>query len=115
LVVSQGGHCPQLKWIEFGSKKAAAILARLPASRVRAYMSIALRAARPHPGQACLAFSNPSTSSGNRIQSTLATLTRLLTVIAAPTILALIKGLIFNIFFRGLSRISREMLKSLFF
>ena len=47
------------KRLEFGSKKAAAISACLPASRACAYRSIALRAARGHSGQACLAFLNP--------------------------------------------------------
>ena len=43
---------------------------RLRPSRARAYLSIALRSARPHPRQTCLAFSNPSTSSGNQIRHT---------------------------------------------
>ena len=45
--------------LEFGSKKAAAISVRLPASRACAYKSMALRAERGHSGQACLAFLNP--------------------------------------------------------
>ena len=43
----------------FGSKRAAAISVRLRPSSACAYRSIALRAERPHPRQACLAFSNP--------------------------------------------------------
>jgi len=66
-------------WREFGSKKAAAILGRRPVSRVRIESSLMLHAAHRHSAQAlsaetadCLAFSNPSTSSGNQIRPTLA-------------------------------------------
>ena len=56
--------------LEFGSKNASAILSRLRVSRACAYTGIALRAAHPHSSQACLAVSNPSPSSGNRIRHT---------------------------------------------
>jgi hypothetical protein len=73
-VTSQSGLCPQPNvinasirmWCEFGSKKAAAILGRLPVSRVRIESSLMLHAAHRHSAQAGhalrvagLAFSNP--------------------------------------------------------
>jgi hypothetical protein len=45
---------------ELGSHKAAAILGRLRVCRARMELSPMLRAAHPHPAQACLAFANPS-------------------------------------------------------
>ena len=44
---------------ELGSQKAAAILGRLWVCRTRMELSPMLRAAHPHPAQACLAFANP--------------------------------------------------------
>ena len=44
---------------ELGSQKAAAILGRLRVCRTRMELSPMLRAAHPHPAQACLAFANP--------------------------------------------------------
>jgi hypothetical protein len=44
---------------ELGSQRAAAILGRLRVCRTRMELSPMLRAAHPHPAQACLAFANP--------------------------------------------------------
>jgi len=58
--------------IEFGSQNAAAVLGRLRVCFTRMGTSPMLRVAHPHPAQACLAFANPSTSSGIRIRHALA-------------------------------------------